>query len=362
MTPQAKPGIAALAPYPLADSADPEVGQVINLASNEHAECPSPAVQEACRRALADGNRYPEASAAGLRQAIGRAFGLDPGRIVCANGSSELISILAQAYVGIGEEVVVGRHGYLFFSTAARIAGGTPVPATARDLAIDPDALIAAVTPRTRIVFLDNPSNPIGTMLPADALSDLRRRLPADVLLVLDAAYADYVTDAGYDPGAALVETHDNVVMLRTFSKIYGLAGFRVGWAYAPSEIADVLHRARQPNNLATVSIAAAMAALVEPALIEERRNRNAAIRDDFAAVLRHDFAFEVVPSHTNFLLARPPANGALGGPELVERLRREGILVRSMAPYELPNWLRITIGTASEMAVLRAALARAFG
>lgn len=359
MPPKAKASVAALAPYPLAAHTVAGVDRVINLASNENAEQPSKTVQDACRQALAAENRYPEASARVLREAIAAAHGLDPERIVCANGSSELISLLAHAYCSPGDEVVVGRYGYLFFKTAAQIAGAVAIPANSDHLGFVAEAALAAVTPRTRIIFLDNPSNPTGTLLNLAAVRDLRARMPDNVLLVIDAAYAEYVTDSAYSAGAELVERHSNCVMLRTFSKIYGLAGLRVGWAYAPPHVADVLHRVRQPNNLSGVSIAGAAAAVAEPALVTARRERNARLRDAFANHLRDNLGFAVVPSQANFLLVKPALDGLVGAGGLCAKMKRAGILLRSMTPYDLPDSLRITIGTAEEMGLVRDALDR---
>jgi histidinol-phosphate aminotransferase len=361
MLPKAKPSVAALAPYPLGEQTVAGVERVINLASNENAEQPSQTVQEACRQALTGENRYPEASAGVLREAIAVVHGLDPGRIVCANGSSELISLLAHAYCCPGDEVVVGRYGYLFFKTAAQIAGAIARPADSDHLGFDPDAVLAAITPRTRVVFLDNPSNPTATILHHAAVQDLRARIPGNVLLVIDAAYAEYVTDNAYNAGVELVDLYGNCVMLRTFSKVYGLAGLRVGWAYVSADVADVLHRVRQPNNLSGVSIAGAAAAVAEQELVSARRGRNAQVRDAFASHLRDTLGFAVVPSHANFLLVSPALGGPVGAGELAAKMKRAGILLRSMTPYDLPNNLRITIGTAEEMELVQDALDHAF-
>ena len=350
----AKPNIATLAPYALAAEAPPGSARVINLAANEFAESPSPAVLEACRAALASENRYPEASARALRQAIAVAHSLKADQIVCANGSSELIGLLATAYSGPGDEVLVARHGYLYFGTVARIAGASVTRADSAALTFDPDAFLAAVTPRTRILFLDNPGNPTCALANAAALRYLREKLPEEVLLVLDSAYGEYVTDPAYSTGTDLVEATDNTVMLRTFSKIYGLAGLRVGWAYAPPAIADVLHRIRQPNNLTGVSIAGALAAMGEQALVLKRREANVALRDSFAKTLQSEFGFTVQPSQTNFLLCKPPLDAPMNAIEIAEALNQRSILIRDMAPYGLSDHLRITVGEAEEMEVLK--------
>ena len=354
-----KAHIAALAPYPLADEAPADSGRVINLAANELAEQPSSAVLAACRAALTQENRYPEASARALRQAIAETHALTADQIVCANGSSELIGLLASAYAGTGDEVLVPRRGYLYFGTAARIAGATVTQAPSNSLTFDPEALLSAVTERTRILFLDNPGNPTCALATLEQLKALRAALPDRVLLVLDAAYGEYVTDPAYSAGAELVEETGNTLMLRTFSKIYGLAGLRVGWAYAPPAIADVLHRIRQPNNLTGVAIAGALAAVREQDLVQRRRKENAELRTSLAKTLQSDFGFTVEPSHTNFLLCAPPPNAPLNAVETARALNRKGILIRDMVPYDLPGHLRITLGTESEITALTEELKR---
>ena len=201
-----------------------------------------------------------------------------------------------------GDEVLIGRFGYLFFEAAAKVAGAAPVRVRSRGAAFDPDAALEAITPRTRILFLDNPNNPTGSHLKAGALRELRCRLRDDILLVIDAAYAEYVTDPDFEAGAALVEETDNCVMLRTFRRIHGLAGFRVGWAYAPREVADVLHRVRQPNSLAGPSLAAAEAALGKPERLTPVSAENARLRDWFSQALG-DLGLEVHPSQGNFVM-----------------------------------------------------------
>lgn len=345
-----RPSLAGLRSYPLGESQVPGVSRVINLASNENAVPPSAKVLGAARAALAEANRYPETSAAVLREKLARTHGLRADRIVCANGSSEMISLLAHSYTSPGDEVLIGHTGYLFFATAARVAGATPVRAKGRGLGFSVDAALAAVTPRTRILFVDNPNNPTGTHLDGGEICRLRRALRENILLVLDAAYAEYVTDPAYDAGAALVDGSDNCVMLRTFSKIYGLAGLRVGWAYAPADVADTLNRVRQPNSLAGVSIAAADAALDEPERLLQLRSENARLRDEFSSALSA-MGLEVRPSQGNFVLVRFPDDDKPAALDVFEGLKRMGVIIRPMHPYGLPDCLRVTIGSAEEMA-----------
>lgn len=353
---QPRSNVRNLPPYPLGESQVSGVDRVINLASNENAVQPSEAVLAACRDALLSVNRYPEASAAELRQALARHHGLDRDRIVCANGSSELISLLCHAYLSPGEEALVARYGYLYFATATRIAGAIPVPVRSDGQAFCIESALAAVTPRTKIMFLDNPNNPTGRLLDQESVRALRKGLREDVLLVLDSAYAEYVTDTNYNAGADLVESHDNVVMLRTFSKIYGLAGLRVGWAYAPLDIADLLHRVRQPNNLGAPAIAGAIAALDERERVKDIRETNAHLRLSMTEAMQA-LGFEVAPSQTNFLLATIPPDQGINAIELYERLKQQGIIVRPMSAYGLPESLRITIGTEPEMSEFQSSI-----
>lgn len=356
MPPRPVPKIEALPLLPIGESGVPGVERVIGLANNEISERPSQAVLQACAAATVDGNRYPDVGLTSLRAKIAAAHGgLDPDRIVCGIGSSELIGILAQAYCGPGDETIIGRQGYLFFAIATKAAGATPVHVGAEVLGnrpgFDIDAALEAVTPATRIVFLDNPSNPLGSIITADRLRAFRRALREDILLVLDAAYADYVMDLEFEAGEALVEAGDNTVTLRTFSKIYGLAGLRVGWGYFPKPIAEVMRRVQRPGNITQAAVAGAQAALDEPDIIAARRVRNAEVRDDFATRLASISGLSVLPSHTNFVFVTvdPSTIGASG---LFEGAKARGVLLRPMGPYGQPNSLRISIGTAEEMAI----------
>ena len=321
---------------------------------------PSPGAQEAARAAMAVANFYPSVTHAELRQAISTAYGVDPAHVVCGNGSSEMIALLAQAYTGLGDEVIIGRHGYLYFSICARMAGAAPVYAVssgdANHLSFGLQAALDAVTPKTRIVFLDNPCNPLGTYVSRGDLRAFRAALPEDVLLVIDAAYADYATADDFDPGDDLVRGGDNTVVLRTFSKIYGLAGLRVGWVHAPPAVVEVLNKVMRPGNLSGVSLAASEAAVKEQSLVAERRERNRRVRDSFAAALEDDFGYTVFPSQANFLLVTPSPHGPVDANGLYAGLMEQGVLVRPMGPYQLPNSLRVSIGTEEEMDIAHAA------
>jgi histidinol-phosphate aminotransferase len=351
-----RPGIMTIAPYVGGESSLPGQNRIIKLASNESPLGPSPRAVDAYKALASELHRYPDGHAVRLREAIARHHGLDASRVVCGAGSDELIAFLVRAYAGPGDEVLYSRHGFLMYPIAAQSVGATPVTAPERDLTADVDALLARVTPRTRILFLANPNNPTGSYLPASEVKRLRDRLAPEVLLVLDAAYAEYATRADYDAGAALVDSHDNVVMTRTFSKIYGLAALRVGWAYCPPSIADVLNRVRGPFNVGTAAQAAAVAALEDRAHIEKARAHNDRWLPWFS---RQAEALGLIahPSLCNFVLVQfPEATG--GAEKALAFLNARGIIPRRMAAYGLPDCLRFSIGTDEEMeatvAVLR--------
>jgi histidinol-phosphate aminotransferase len=278
-----------------------------------------------------------------LRTAIGQVWGLDPARIICGVGSDEIIHFLCQAYAGPRDEVIHTEHGFAMYRISALAAGATPVEVLERERVTDVDAILAACNSRTRLVFLANPNNPTGTMIGAGEVCRLAEGLPRKAILVLDGAYAEYV--GGYDAGAALINERDNVVMTRTFSKIYGLGGLRVGWGYGPQQIIDVLNRVRGPFNLSTAALAAAAAAVQDTAYMARCRDENARWRDWLASAL----AEMGVPSDTstaNFILAR--FADAAEAEACDDHLRSEGILVRRVAGYKLPSSLRITVGDES--------------
>ena len=346
-----RPGILDIAPYVGGEAALPGVNRVIRLASNENPLGPSEKAMTAYRALAPELHRYPDGGATALRKALAATFGLDPARIVCGAGSDELIGLIVRAYAGVGDEVLYSRHGFLMYPISARTVGAVPVAAPETNLTADVDALLAHVTPRTKLCFLANPNNPTGSWLPKSEVARLRTGLPENVVLVLDAAYAEYMTEPDYEPGIALVEAHDNVVMTRTFSKIYGLAALRIGWAYCAPAIADVLNRVRGPFNVAAPALAAAEAALADTAHVERSRTHNARMRQWFLERLTA-LGLEGRPSGGNFLLVRfPDVDKALG------QLHARGVIPRRMAPYGLPDCLRITIGTGEDMEIVADAL-----
>ena len=348
MTPRPRPHLDTLSAYELASTGAPGQARPRQLAQNESATPPSPAAVAAAQAALAEVRLYPDPSFAGLRAAIAAAEGLDAGRIVCAAGSMELISLLCAIYLAPGDEALYSQYGYLFYRTAIRAVGATPVAAPEPKLVVDVDAMLDAVTDRTRIVFLANPNNPTGTLLTTQEMARLRGDLREDILLVIDAAYAEFVTDAAYEPGAALVDAGANTVMLRTFSKIHGLAGMRVGWGYMPADIVDVVRRVHAASSVSSPAVAAATAAIGDTVHVAAHRERNAASREKFTADA-NALGLTAYSSQGNFVLVRFPG-GADQATAAHAHLMADAIAVRPMAGYGLADCLRITIGNEDDM------------
>ena len=323
------------------------------LSANENPLGPSPDALAAYRAASAL-HRYPDGGAVALRDALGARFGLDPARIVCGAGSDELISLLVRCYVGEGDEVLQSRHGFLMYAIAARTVGAVPVLAPETDLRTDVDRLLAHVTDKTRLCFVANPNNPTGSYISGAELRRLRDGLRPDILLVVDAAYCEYVDAPDYCDGRSLVDDRDNVVMLRTFSKIFGLAAIRLGWCYAPVAVGDALNRMRSPFNVSAPAQVAGVAALADTAHIEESVRLNAQQRKRLTGALVQ-FGLTVPPSVGNFVLARFADAGAAARANAY--LAARGVIVRSVAAYGLEESLRITVGTPGENDRLLAAL-----
>ena len=349
------PGILDIAPYVGGQSSAEGVERVIKLASNETPLGPSPRAIEAYTGLAGELHRYPAGGADTMCEALGDHYGLDPARIVCGNGSDELIGLLARAYAGPSAAVVHSAHGFLMYKIAAQAAGSRAVAAPETDDTADVDALLAAAGPTTRVVFLANPNNPTGTYLTADALRRLRERLADHVLLVIDSAYAEYVERDDYSPGIDLVAEYDNVVMTRTFSKIYGLSALRLGWAYCPTEIADVLHRVRGPFNVNAPAQTAGVAALRDTAYTANAKAHNQQWLPWLSKGLGR-LGLEVVPSVANFVLVRFPRTGKSAAAASAH-LTKRGILVRAVGAYGLPDCLRITVGLEDENRAVLAAL-----
>jgi histidinol-phosphate aminotransferase len=348
--PRPRPEVLDISPYIGGESSIPGVNRVYKLSSNEGAFGVPPAAQAAYGSAATELYRYPDGEALALRRAIGARFGLDPSRIVCGAGSDDLIYQLCLAYGGHGRDIVMSRHGFAIYDIAGTCAGSRVIKAPERRLTADVDALLAAVSSATRLVFLANPNNPTGSMVPSEEVARLRAGLPPEVLLVLDAAYAEYVDRPDYDPGIRLVNAADNTVMTRTFSKIFGLGGMRIGWAYAPPAVIDVLNRVRAPFGVTIASQAAAIAALAEPGWVESGRAHNREYRAVLSQGLRAA-GITVWPSEGNFVLADFATEAAADAADA--HLRRRGIIVRKVGAYGLPHCLRITVGTAEEVGLV---------
>lgn len=335
-----QPGILEITPYVGGASSVAGMSNVIKLSSNENPFGPSPHAVEAFKKAGHELHRYPSTDHASLRAAIAAQHGLDAERIICGVGSDEVITFLCQCYSGPGTEVIYTEHGFSMYKISAHAAGATPVMVPERERMVDVDEILKAVTKKTSLVFVTNPGNPTGTMVSPAELSRLARELPDTVLLVIDGAYAEYVE--GFDGGASLVEKHANVVMTRTFSKMYGLGGLRIGWGYGSAEVIGMLNRVRGPFNLSMPQLAAAEAALKDREHVERCLSENTRLR----AWLAEALAELGVPSDTscaNFILARFASKEE--AVSCNKFLLEQGIIVRLVAGYGLPNCLRITVG-----------------
>jgi histidinol-phosphate aminotransferase len=361
LRPRPRPGVLDIEAYVPGKSEAPGVARVFKLSSNESPLGPSQKTIAAYRSVADQLQDYPDGSASALREAIGRAFGLDPARIVCGAGSDDLLNLLARAYLRDGDEAIHTTHGFLVYPIATLGAGAKPVVAAEKNYTADVDAILAAVTPRTRIVFLANPNNPTGTYIPFDAVKRLHAGLPADVVLVLDAAYAEYVRRNDYESGIELVATSDNVVMCRTFSKIYGLAGLRLGWLYGPAHIVDAVNRIRGPFNVNLPAIVAGIAAIEDSTHVEMSREHNARwlpwLTEEIGKL-----GLEVTPSVANFVLIHFPATEGRSAKDADAFLTARGLILRQVGAYKLPNALRMSVGTEEANRLVVAALAEFLG
>jgi len=348
LVPKPRPGVLDIEAYVPGESSVQGGQKPIKLSSNETPLGPSPKAVAAFAAAGSSLERYPDGQAQALRQAIARRYGLAPERIVCGAGSDEVISLIAHAYLGPGDEGIFTEHGFLLYRIVVLAAGATPVVVPERNLTADVDAILARVTARTRVVFLANPNNPTGTYLAIDEVRRLRAGLRADVILVLDAAYAEYVRRNDYEAGLELVSTTDNTVMTRTFSKIFGLAGLRIGWAYCPAAVADALNRIRGPFNLSAPAIAAGAAAMEDVAHVEAAVLHNEQWLPWLTAEIEK-LGLTVTPSVANFILIHLPVEPGRDAAACDAFLKARGIILRRVGGYGLPGALRLTVGTEEE-------------
>jgi histidinol-phosphate aminotransferase len=346
MSPTPKPGILDIAPYVGGRAAVPGVARAVKLSSNESPLGPSPRAMDALHAASRDLQRYPEGSAKLLRAAIGEVYGLDPARIVASgDGSDALLTMLANAYLRAGDEALFSEHAFLVYKIATLANSGTPVIVPEKNLKVDVDAMLAAVTPRTRLVYIANPNNPTGTYLTHEQMRRLHAGLAPQTLLVIDAAYGEYVQKNDYETGIEMVSRFDNVVMTRTFSKIHGLAGLRIGWCYAPAAVCDVLNRIRGPFNTAMLQQHVGAAAIRDRAHVDKSVAHNAQWLPWITAEIRKT-GLRVDDSVANFVLIHFPKGTGKDAAAADSYLSARGVILRAVGNYGLPDCLRMTVGT----------------
>jgi histidinol-phosphate aminotransferase len=344
--PVPNPGILDIAPYTPGKSPKAEPGRkVFKLSANETPFGPSPKAVEAYKNAAAHLEDYPEGTSRILREAIGHAFGLDPDRIICGAGSDEVLNLVAHTYLGPGDEAISTTHSFLVYPIATMANGAVNVVAPETDFTANVDAILKLVTPRTKLVWLANPNNPTGTYLPFDEVKRLRAGLPGNVLLVLDAAYADYVSRNDYEMGIELVATSENTVMTHTFSKIHGLAALRIGWMFAPAHIVDAVNRIRGPFNVSTPAMWAAIAAIEDTAHQQMSKAHTEKWRNWLTEELTR-LGLKVTPSVANFVLIHFPLQQGKTAADADAFLTQRGLVLRGLKNYHLPHALRLTIGT----------------
>ncbi|MAP95258.1 MAG: histidinol-phosphate transaminase [Ponticaulis sp.] len=340
MAPKPLPNVLEITPY--VPGLSSESGY--KLSSNENPLGYSPLVREAVEGHLDHLETYPDGGANQLRDAIAERYGLDPSRIVCGSGSDEIFQLLARAYLAPGDEIIQSQYGFLVYRLVAQQSGAETITVPDKDFTADVDGMLAAVTEKTKIVFLANPNNPTGTYLPFDEVRRLHAGLPENVLLVLDAAYAEYVRANDYSSGLEMAGSYENVLMTRTFSKIYGLAALRLGWAYGPSAVVDAINRVRGPFNVNSLAQIAGIAAMKDDAFtdksVEFNKRELARLTEAVSAT-----GLKVIPSVANFLLIEFPAEGVYSAEKAEATLRQNGLIVRDVKAYGLPNHLRISVG-----------------
>ena len=347
--PQMKPWIEGIEAYVPGKSTGADGRPLIKLSANENPLGTSPAAL-AARAAAGSPALYPDPDATALRAAIGALHSIDPARIVCGTGSGELLHGAVQAFAGAGDEVLFSRYSFSLYPLLAQKVGADPIMADDADYAASVDALLAKLSPRTRVVLLDNPNNPVGSWLTASEVARLHAALPRDVLLVVDQAYAEYLGEGEDDGGMALAARHNNVLASRTFSKAYGLAGERVGWVTGAPALIDAVNRLRGAFNVSVSGQAAALAGLADQDWLATSCAANAHVRDGFIAALTRlgNHGVRPLPSKANFVLVE--FSGALTGEAAYHGLAERGTITRWLPGQGLPHCLRITIGTESQM------------
>lgn len=359
--PQPQRGVLEIEPYVGGRANASGAGKVYKLSANETPLGASPRAREAFVAAADSLALYPDGGAEELRNAIAKRYGLAADRIVCGAGSDELLHLLAQAYLGEGDEAISTEHGFLVYPIVTKAAGANSIIVKEKNLRTDVDAILAAVTDRTKIVFIANPNNPTGSYLPSEEVRRLQAGLRPDILLILDAAYSEYVSRNDYEAGIELVATCENVVMTRTFSKIYGLAALRLGWMYAPAHICDVINRIRGPFNVSIPALKAGVAAMHDTDHVDAARAHNDKWLDWLSSEIGK-LGLEVAPSVANFLLIRFPMEQGRTARDADAFLMKRGLILRQMVSYGLPDCLRLSVGTEEANRLVVAALAEFMG
>jgi len=329
---------------------------IVKLASNENPLGPSERVLEAMQATLADIARYPDGNGYDLKQAIAGKFGVDMGQIVLGNGSNDVLELVARTFLAPGSSAVYSRHAFAVYALSVQSVGATHIETPAKDFAHDLDVMAAAVRDDTRIVFIANPNNPTGTFLPGGELRAFLKRVPARVIVVLDEAYTEYLDAADRYDSISWLREYPNLIVTRTFSKAYGLAGMRVGFALAHRDVADLMNRVRQPFNVNSVAQAGAIAALADDDYVARSRSLNSEGMACIVAGLA-DMGVQHIPSRGNFLCVRvgPAA-------EVYQKLLRLGVIVRPVGGYAMPEWLRVSVGLPAENDRFLAALGEVMG
>ncbi|HZZ92793.1 MAG TPA: histidinol-phosphate transaminase [Usitatibacter sp.] len=350
--------IAAYVPgKPIAETAR-ELGlaeaDILKMASNENPLGPSPKAIAAIRGALDELHYYPDGSGHDLKQLVSRKLGLRPGNLILGNGSNDVLELVARAFMTRDDSAVYSRHAFMVYPLVVLAIGATGIEVPARDYGTDLAAMERAIRPDTKIVFLANPNNPTGTFTPWREIEAFLGRVRRDLLVVVDEAYGEYLPDDLQSPTQRWLERHPNLVVSRTLSKAYGLAGLRVGFGFAHPDVADLMNRVRQPFNVNHLAMVAACAALEDAEFIARSRDVNAAGLRQLEAGLRRQ-GLEFIPSHGNFITFR-----VADAPRVYDALLRQGVIVRPIAGYAMPEHLRVTVGLPEQNERFLASLERA--
>jgi histidinol-phosphate aminotransferase len=353
----ANTGIQGLSPYQAGkpiEELQRELGlsDIVKLASNENPLGPSPAVIEACARAMRDSTRYPDANGFELKQAIAAKFGLRPDQLTLGSGSNDVLDLIARVFLAPGTSAVFSQYAFIVYPIATQACGARAIVTPAKNWGNDLEAMTAAIETDTRVIFIANPNNPTGTWVGNTELVAFLRRVPEDVVVVLDEAYTEYVEQPDFPDGLALLQQFPNLIVTRTFSKAYGLAGLRVGYAASSPQLADLLNRVRAPFNVNSLGLVAAVAALADDEyLVRARQLNSQGLRQLNEGIA--PLGLPVIPSAGNFITIEMPGDAL----PIYQKLLQQGVIVRPLVPYKMPNHLRVSIGLAEENAKFLAAL-----